>query len=112
MMGDSHRDVMEAMGQDSGTPLSELKVDGVMTGNRPLMQLLADPLKVRVVASGLEAVSALGEAYMAGLGSSLFGSLADLAPPPGTQTFFGPSDTSGRIEGNHGVRRRMIAKHC
>ncbi len=48
------KDVIQAMQQDSGAPLSELKVDGGMTGNRLLMQLTADLLEVRVVASGLE----------------------------------------------------------
>jgi glycerol kinase len=106
------KDVIEAMGQDSGTPLSELKVDGGMTGNRLLLQLIADLLKVRVVASGLEEVSALGAAYLAGLGSGVIGSLADLAPPPGTQSFYDPSGGSGRLEEDHRVWRQMIAKHC
>jgi glycerol kinase len=106
------KDVIEAMGQDSGTPLSELKVDGGMTGNRLLMQLMADLLKVRVVASGLEEVSALGAAYMAGLGIGVFDSLADLAPPPGTQAVYNPSDASGRLEEDYRVWGQMIAKHC
>ena len=106
------KDVIQAMQQDSGTPLSELKVDGGMTGNRLLMQLVADLLEVRVVASGLEEVSALGAAYMAGLGIGEFDSLADLAPLPGTQTFFDPSDESGRLEEDYRVWRQMIAKHC
>jgi glycerol kinase len=106
------KDVIEAMGQDSGTALSELKVDGGMTGNRLLMQLVADLLDVRVVASGLEEVSALGAAYMAGLGIGVFDSLAELAPPPGTQASFDPSGASGRFEEHYRVWRQMIAKHC
>jgi glycerol kinase len=106
------KDVIEAMQQDSGTPLSELKVDGGMTGNRLLMQLIADLLGVRVVASGLEEVSALGAAYMAGLGIGALDSLADLVPPPGTQAVFDPSETTGRLEEDHRVWRQMIAKHC
>lgn len=106
------KDVIQAMQQDSDTPLSELKVDGGMAGNRLLMQLVADLLEVRVVVSGLEEVSALGAAYMAGLGIGVFDSLADLAPPPGTQTFFDPSDASGRLEEDYRVWRQMIAKHC
>ncbi|MBI9084968.1 MAG: glycerol kinase GlpK [Desulfobacterales bacterium] len=106
------KDVIEAMGQDSGTPLAELKVDGGMTGNRLLMQLVADLLEVRVVASGLEEVSALGAAYMAGLGIGAFDSLADFAPPPGTRTFFDPSGTSDRLKEDYRVWGEMIAKHC
>ncbi len=106
------KDVIEVMGQDSGTPLSELKVDGGMIGNRFLLQLVADLLKVTVVASGLEEVSALGAAYMAGLGIGVFDSLADFAPLPGTQTCFEPSGASGRLEEDYRVWREMIAKHC
>lgn len=49
------------------------------------MKLVVDLLQVRVVASGLEGASVLGEAYMVGLGIGVLGCPADLAPLPGTQ---------------------------
>lgn len=36
--------ILDAMNQDSGVPLTELQVDGGMTSNRLLMQLQADIL--------------------------------------------------------------------
>lgn len=43
------REVLDAVNADSGVPLSELKVDGGMTGNDLLMQFQADVLDVPVV---------------------------------------------------------------
>jgi glycerol kinase len=106
------KDVIAAMQQDSGTPLAELKVDGGMTGNRFLMQLMADLLGVSVVSSGLEEVSALGAAYMAALGSGALDGLADLAALPRDQITFEPSESAGRIHEDYETWRQMIAKHC
>jgi glycerol kinase len=106
------KDVIEAMQQDSGTPLAELKVDGGMTKNRFLMQLTADLLGVRVVASGLEEVSALGAAYMAALGSKLFKGLADLETLSRDQITFEPSGSKGRIHDDYETWRQMVDKHC
>jgi glycerol kinase len=106
------KDVIQAMRQDSGTPLSELKVDGGMTGNRFLMQLMADLLGVSVAASGLEEVSALGAAYMAALGSKMFKGLSDLDALPRDQITFEPSGSKGRIHDDYETWRRMVDKHC
>jgi glycerol kinase len=106
------KDVIKAMQQDSGTPLAELKVDGGMTGNRLLMQMVADLLGVTVVASGLEEVSALGAAYMAALGSGAVEDLADLAALPRDQITFDPSGSTVRIQEDYEIWRQMIEKHC
>jgi glycerol kinase len=106
------KDVIEAMQGDSGIPLAELKVDGGMTGNRFLMQLIADLLKVNVVANRLEEVSALGAAYMAALGSGAFEGLSDLAALPRDQITFEPSGFAGRIQEDYETWRQMIDKHC
>uniref|UniRef100_A0A1A8UMQ5 glycerol kinase n=1 Tax=Nothobranchius furzeri TaxID=105023 RepID=A0A1A8UMQ5_NOTFU len=42
------REILDAMNQDSGVPLTQLRVDGGMTGNRLLMQLQADILCIPV----------------------------------------------------------------
>ncbi len=100
------------MQQDSGAPLSELKADDGMTGRRLLMPLAADLLDLRVVAIGLEEVSALGAAYMAGLGIGVFEGLADLNALPRDQIIFEPSGSVGRIQEDYEIWRRMIHKHC
>lgn len=66
------KDVIAAMEQDSGIKLEELKVDGGITANQFVMQFLADLLATRVVNIGIEEVSALGAAYLAGLQHGIF----------------------------------------
>jgi len=61
------REVVEAMTADSGTTLTELKVDGGMVVNETLMQFQADILGVPVVRPKVAETTALGAAYAAGL---------------------------------------------
>lgn len=61
------REVVDAMRADTGIELSELKVDGGMTANALLMQLLADALDVTVVLPEVAETTCLGAAYAAGL---------------------------------------------
>ena len=72
------KDVIAAMEQDSGIELKELKVDGGITANHFVMQLLADLLNTDVVNIGMEEVSALGAAYMAGLQHGIFRNIDQL----------------------------------
>ncbi|QUD89975.1 glycerol kinase GlpK [Phenylobacterium montanum] len=61
------REVVDAMVADSGVPLTTLKVDGGMTANRLLMQILADALGAPVVRPAVTETTCLGAAYAAGL---------------------------------------------
>ncbi len=61
-------DVLHAMEADAGIRLSELRVDGGATQNGLLMQFQADVLGVRVVRPQVFETTALGAAYLAGLG--------------------------------------------
>jgi len=72
------KDVIAAMEQDSGIQLEELKVDGGITANGFVMQFLADLLRTRVVNIGMEEVSALGAAYLAGLRQGIFRDIGQL----------------------------------
>lgn len=60
-------DLVEAMARD-GAPLTELRVDGGAAANDLLMQMQADFLGVTVVRPEMLETTALGAAYMAGLG--------------------------------------------
>ncbi|HSV27857.1 MAG TPA: glycerol kinase GlpK [Sedimentisphaerales bacterium] len=66
------KDVIAAMEEDSGLELAQLNVDGGMTGNRFVVQMIADLLDCTVANIGMEEVSALGAAYMAGLKSGIW----------------------------------------
>ncbi len=61
-------DVLCAMESDSGLRLTELRVDGGATRNDALMQFQADVLGVPVVRPRVQETTALGAAYLAGLG--------------------------------------------
>ncbi|MTI49602.1 MAG: glycerol kinase GlpK [Firmicutes bacterium] len=61
------RDVIEAMQEDSGIKLKELKVDGGAVENNFLMQFQSDILNVPVNRPVITETTALGAAYLAGL---------------------------------------------
>jgi glycerol kinase len=73
------RDVLEAMEQDSGIPIKELRVDGGMVANELLMQFQADLLGVPVVRPRVTETTALGAAYAAGLAVGYWSSRDELA---------------------------------
>ena len=62
-------DVLEAMQSDSGLALSELRVDGGASANNLLMQIQSDVLGINVVRPTNSEATALGAAYLAGLGA-------------------------------------------
>jgi glycerol kinase len=72
------KDVITAMEQDSGIKLKELKVDGGITSNHFVMQFLTNLLETSVVNIGLEEVSALGAACLAGLQQNIFADIEQL----------------------------------
>lgn len=61
------REIADAMTKDSGVGLASLKVDGGMTSNDLLMQILSDVLGVPVVRPVVAETTCLGAAYAAGL---------------------------------------------
>ena len=66
------RDVLDAMQADSGIVLGEVRVDGGASGNDLLMQIQADVLGVPVVRPKNIETTALGAAFLAGLGSGVW----------------------------------------
>jgi len=71
-------DLLEAMQNDSGIPLTELRVDGGATSNDLLMQFQADLLGVPVVRPRVRETTALGVAYLAGLAVDYWRDRAEL----------------------------------
>ena len=72
------REVLDAMNQDSGVDLTELKVDGGMVVNDLLMQFQADVLGVPVIRPAVAETTALGAAYAAGLAVGFWNEIDDL----------------------------------
>ncbi|MFI6611713.1 glycerol kinase GlpK [Streptomyces sp. NPDC050507] len=72
------REVVDAMYQDSGVPITTLKVDGGMTANHLLMQHQADVLGVPVIRPKIAETTCLGAAYAAGLATGVWSGLDEL----------------------------------
>jgi glycerol kinase len=71
-------EVLRAMEADANLRLSELRVDGGATANDLLMQFQADLLGVSVVRPKVTETTALGAAYLAGLGVGFWRDTAEL----------------------------------
>ncbi|MCC3377155.1 glycerol kinase GlpK [Cohnella sp. REN36] len=72
------RDAVELLEAQSGIPLKELRADGGAASNAVLMQFQADQLERPVAKSGTAELSALGSAYLGGLGVGFWASVEEL----------------------------------
>jgi glycerol kinase len=73
-------DVVAAMEADGGVELADFKLDGGMTENGFVMQLIADLLGKPIADPAIAEASALGAARLAALGAGLATSLQDALP--------------------------------
>jgi len=71
-------ELAQAMRDDAGIPLSELRVDGGAAVNNLLMQFQADLIGVRVIRPRITETTALGAAYLAGLAVDFWDSPAEI----------------------------------
>jgi glycerol kinase len=72
------QEVLEAMQQDSGVAITELRVDGGMTVNELLMQFQSDMIAAPVVSPKVTETTALGAAYVAGLACGYWSGVDEL----------------------------------
>jgi len=72
------KDVITVMERDSGIELKTLKVDGAISANGFVVQFLADLLDTPVENVGIQEVSALGAAYLAGLQEGIFKGIEEI----------------------------------
>ena len=72
-------DVLQAMVEDSGLKLKELKVDGGACRNNFLMQFQADIINCEVKRPAITETTALGVAYLAGLAVGYWNSKEEIA---------------------------------
>ena len=80
------RDVVELMASETGLPVTALQVDGGAAVNDLLLQLQADQLQAPVIRSAQLETTALGAAFLAGIGTGVWTSeqeLRDLRPASG-----------------------------
>src|SRR5256885_218418 len=86
-------DVLRAMRSDSKIRLKELRVDGGACANNLLMQFQADLLGVPVVRPRVSETTALGAAYLAGLGVGFWKDQGEIGKQWQTDRRFVPSST-------------------
>jgi glycerol kinase len=65
-------DLLDAMRRDAGHSITELRVDGGAAANDGLMQFQSDILGVPVVRPAVTETTALGAAYLAGIGAGVW----------------------------------------
>ena len=108
-------DLVNAMAQDAGSPLSELRVDGGAAQNDLLLQFQADILRVPVVRPKNLETTALGAAYMAGLAVGTWGSTDEIASHAQPDRTFHPSmpeaEAAARHERWNEAVRRCLGWH-
>lgn len=71
-------EVLLAMQNDSGIDIRELRVDGGATVNNQLMQFQSDLLQTKVVRPKIPETTALGAAYLAGLGVKFWNDIDEI----------------------------------
>jgi glycerol kinase len=102
------RDVLEAMAVDAGVTVRGLRVDGGAAANDFLCQFQADILDVPVVRPTVIETTGLGAAYLAGLGTGVWPSLAAVAERAAVERTFAPAlDPAVRAERYDGWRRAV-----
>ncbi|MDJ1482015.1 glycerol kinase GlpK [Cytophagaceae bacterium YF14B1] len=84
------KDVLNAMQQDSGIELKNLRVDGGAVANNFLMQFQSDLLGVPVVRPVVNETTALGAAYLAGLATGYWKDRNEIAQRWQAQNTFTP----------------------
>ncbi len=96
-------ELLQAMQQDAGIRLKELRVDGGAAANGMLMQFQADILGVPVVRPKVLETTALGAAYLAGLATGVWKDTAEIGLQWAVGRRFEPamsrSDAKARMQG-------------
>lgn len=92
------KDVITAMEQDTGVALQQLMVNGGITSNGFVLQLMADLLDRELINRGIADVSALGAAYLAGLQCRIFKDLDHLKQLTGDPVSFSPATNKENVQ--------------
>lgn len=91
------RDLLIAMAEDA-LPPTELRVDGGMVINDWLTQFLSDIIKIPVVRPQTVETTALGAAFLAGLHTSVYSSLDDIAALWQSEHRFEPQQSAAKTD--------------
>ncbi|MDH5670556.1 MAG: glycerol kinase GlpK [Myxococcales bacterium] len=103
-------DLVEAMAQDAGRPLSRLRVDGGASNNALLMQFQADLLAAAIDRPSCVETTALGAAYLAGLAVGIFDSQDTVAKVHRIERCFEPTMAEAAREEHRARWREAVAR--
>ena len=106
------RDLLDAMAADCGKRPTALRVDGGMVVNNWLSQTLSDVLGVCVDRPQVTETTALGAAYLAGLGVGLYASLDDIVSQWQCEREFAPQLQDVERQRRYQGWRDAVARVC
>lgn len=103
-------DILEAMVRDLEKPLAILKVDGGAAANNLLMQFQSDILQVPISRPAMLETTALGAAFLAGLGVGMWKGLNDIRKSWKEEHRFNPKMSKREVEARVAHWRQAVAK--
>jgi glycerol kinase len=104
------RDVVEAMERESGVAVPELRVDGGAARNNLLMQIQADILGRPVERAAVVETTAMGAAFLAGLGVGIWSGTDELARTWRSDRTFDPQMPEGQREALYSRWKRALER--
>ena len=104
------RDVIEAMVRASGTPISELRVDGGASAMDAMLQFQADLLGVAVSRPTDQETTALGAAFLAGLAEGVFPDLDDIGRRWTLDATFEPAGDRAALDAGYATWLRAVER--
>jgi glycerol kinase len=103
-------DILRAMERDAGQPLTTLKVDGGASANNLLMQFQSDVLGVQIARPALVETTALGAAFLAGLGSGVWKDLDQVRKTWRLERTFTPTADRAKVSAHLARWDAAVAK--
>jgi glycerol kinase len=104
------RDVVEAMTAASGRQVRALRIDGGASVMPLLVQLQADQLGVPVARPTATETTALGAAYLAGLGAGVWSSLEEVSARWAVDVEVQPADDRGPADAAYAGWKRAVER--
>jgi len=104
------REVVDAMAEDTGLAMAELRVDGGMTASEVLLQVQADVLDRPVVRPQVTETTCLGAAYAAGLAVGFWPDLDSLRANWAAESTWRPEMTAERRDAEYARWHKAVAR--
>ena len=104
------RDVLEALKEDSGLEIEEIKVDGGAAANNFLMQFQADMMGKNVIRPEVIETTALGAAYLAGLAVNYWTSQKEISNLWQTDRVFIPQMAEEIREKQYATWKKAVSR--